>query len=301
MSETVHSTILPVERVPSRIFMAPPKTLDPEEIRAAVKRPAPYILHNKQLITFENLKKEGNAFALLTNPRQTKEEKAARWWHDPDKNRLYVYLLGRCLNKITGSLGLMLDREHDRYYFTTDAPNTERKVRYRPLNMDTSEISVVWQPIQKSRGEPYGYWLHRAVSCRFILVSSRQWLLALRPEFHVTTNGRDDYESSEIGAKVTHKKSHMYNHDLLSEVNFWRAFLSGGQPRIVLRFGQQSLVIGTTLVQTQVSWPGVPDDVSPFKNVIIPENLFSLREVDGLSDDNLEEDWEEEEEADDVF
>jgi hypothetical protein len=301
LAETLHSTVLPVERVPSRVFMAPPKTFDPDEIRAEAKWPAPYILHGKQLITFENLKEEDNAFVSLTNRQQVKEEKATDWWHDPDKNRLYVYLLGRCLNKITGPLGLMLDRKRNRYYFTANAPNTERKVRYRPLNMSTSEINVVWQPIQKSRGEPYGYWLHRAVSFRFLLVSNRQWLLAVRPEFHVTTNGIDDYESSEVGAKVTHKKSHMYNHSLLSEINFWRDFLSGGQPRIVLTFGQQSLVIGTTLVQTQVSWPGVPGDVRPFKNVMIPENLFSFHEVDELFDDELEGDWDEEDEADDVF
>lgn len=299
LTETVHSTVLPVERVPSNVFMAPPETFDHDEIRKKATRSAPYILHNKKLITFEDLTRKDNAFAPITNHLQATRENASSWWRDPDKYRLYVYLLGRCLNKITGARGLMLDRKRNRYYFLADAPNTERKEKYRPLNLGASELSVVWQPIQKSRGEPYGHWLHRAISFRFFHVSDRQWLLALRPEFHVTTNGRDDYESSEVGSKVTRKKCRMYNHNILSELNFWRDFLSGGQPRIVVRFGKQNLVIGTTLLQTEMTWPGVPGDTLPFKNVSIPENLFSFQELDEFTEHEWEDDdWDEEEDTD---
>ena len=155
-------------------------------------------------------------------------------------------------------------------------PGQKRKVRYTPMNMARSEIGVVWQPIRKRTGEPYGYWLHRALSLRFLQINGKQWVLALRPEFHVTSDGKEEYESSEIGAKVTHKKAHMYNQDLLSEVHFWRDFLSGGTPRIVYRCGKQALVIGSTLLQTTVEWPGVPGDHIPFRNVRIPEDLFSF-------------------------
>lgn len=298
-TETVHSTVLPVLQVPRKVFLAPPKTLDPDEIRTEATWNAPYILHNKQLITFEELTAKSNAFASITNPMQAKQEAASDWWQDPDKHRLYVYLLGRCLNKITGSRGLMLDRKHNRYYFLADEPGMERKEKYRPLNMGTSELSVVWQPIQKSRGEPYGYWLHRAISFRFLLVSHRQWLLALRPEFHVTTNGRDDYTASEVGSKVTRKKSRMYNYNILSELNFWRDFLSQGRPRIMMNIGQQHLTIGTTLLQTELTWPGVPDDQRPFKNVAIPEDLFTVHELDEMDEDESDEgDWDDEEDSD---
>jgi hypothetical protein len=299
LTETVHSTVLPVLQVPRHVYLAPPKTFDHEEIRKEAIRRAPYIIHNKQLVTFEDLIGKDNAFSTITNRLQAKREDASDWWRDPDKHRLYVYLLGRCLNKITGARGLMLDRKRDRYYFLADKPNTERKEKYRPLNMGVSELSVVWQPIQKSRGEPYGHWLHRAISFRFMLVSHHQWLIALRPEFHVTTNGRDDYEASEVGSKVTRKKSRMYNYNILSELNFWRDFLSDGRPRIVLSLGEQRLVIGTTLLQTEITWPGVPGDTRPFRNVAIPDNLFSSHELAELEEDeNDEEEWQEEEDFD---
>lgn len=294
--ETLHSTILPVERVPLAVFGAPPKTVDEKAIKAELRTPVPFLLHDKQLFTFESLVRPDNAFSAVTNHRQATRYDATDWWEDPDKKRLYVYLLGRCLNKITGPLGLMLDRKHKRYYFVPESVGAKRTVKYRPLNLQTSEISVVWQPIQKSTGKPYGYWLHRAVSFQFMLVSSRQWLLALRPEFHVTTDGETEFEPSEVGAKVTHKKAKLYNQDLLVEVNFWRDLLARGQPRIVYRFDKQKLVIGTTLVQTEVEWPGVPGDHQPFRNVAIPENLFSLRELDELADDEWDDEDQEFEE-----
>lgn len=294
ITETVHSTVLPVLEAPLRVFSAPPKTFDPAAIRQQALHSAPYILQDKQLITFESLTSPGNAFSSLTNPLQARGESAQEWWRDPDRQRLYVYLLGRCLNKITGAHGLMLDKRRNRYYFLADAPNTERKEKYRPLNMGSSELSVVWQPIQKSRGQPYGYWLHRAVSFRFHLVGGRQWMLSLRPEFHVTTDGRTDYEATEVGAKVTRKKSRMYNYNVLSELNFWRDFIAGGRPRIVMSLGDQQLVIGTTLIQTQITWPGVPGDERPFKNVSIPEDLFSVTELDEYAEEECDEDIAEE-------
>lgn len=299
--ETLHSSVLPVERAPLDVYLAPPKTFDPQEIRSEVTKSAPYIFHNNQLVTFESLTKEDNAFSAVTNWRQATRESARDWWRDPDKQRLYVYLLGRCLNKITGPFGLMLDRKKNRYYFLPTEEGAERKVKYRPLNQSVSEMNVVWQPIQKSRKEPYGYWLHRAISFRFLLVSGKTWLLALRPEFHVTSNGKDAYVASEIGAKVTHKKAKMYNHDLLVEVNFWRDLLANGQPRITYRFNEQTIIIGTKLLQTDLSWPGVPGDRMPFRNVTIPENLFSLHEADELLDEDLteEDEWLDEEEASD--
>jgi len=127
IKETVHSTVLPVEQVPKRVFLAPPKTFDPKEIGTESLRNAPYILHNKKLITFEDMTQERHAFASVISKHQVIEEDAVDWWDDPDKKRLYVYLLGRCLNKITGRLGLMLDKKRKRYYFIASEPNTNQR------------------------------------------------------------------------------------------------------------------------------------------------------------------------------
>src|SRR5204862_356603 len=59
-----------------------------------------------------------------------------------------------------------------------------RTIPYRPLNMASSEIHVVWQPKKKSTGEVRGHWTHRAIGLRFHRVSPDQWVLSMRPEHH---------------------------------------------------------------------------------------------------------------------
>jgi len=41
----------------------------------------------------------------------------------------------------------------------------------------------------------------------------------------------------------------------LSEVNFWRYFLAGGRPQLVLNFGDQSAVIDTRLADFEFGGP----------------------------------------------
>jgi hypothetical protein len=116
-------------------------------------------------------------------------------------------------------------------------------------------------------------------------VATTQWCLSVRPEFRVTKDGYIPIASEKIGAKVTSKKSRMFNYDLLGEVNFWRYFLSEGEPRILLVFGSGSYVaISTTMMQTEVDWPGIPEKYAkPFKNVEYAEDLFSWAKLQELS------------------
>jgi hypothetical protein len=291
VTDTLHSTLLPVHRLPMTVYAAPPSTTDTSEIKKHLLWHAPYILHGGQLFTFEDLRRPKNAFDNIINWRQASKMDAPALWDDPDSYRMYVYLLGRCLNKITGSRGLMLDKKHGRFFFAQEKPGEPKKIRYRPLNMESTELSVVWQPIQKSTGRPYGHWLHRAIRLRFFRIATRSWVLAMRPEFRVTEDGVKEYNASETGAKVTHQKARMYNINLLTEVNFWRHFLSDGAPRIVYCCGRQSLVIGTTLQQATLTWPGVPGDAIAFRNVQIPETLLSLAQSeDAIADEADSED-----------
>jgi len=60
-------------------------------------------------------------------------------------------------------------------------------------------------------------------------------------------------------------------------VNFWRDFLSDGEPRIILRFGKASgIIIPTTLLSSNVQWPGIPEEFAkPFTNIEYEDDLFT--------------------------
>jgi hypothetical protein len=124
----------------------------------------------------------------------------------------------------------------------------------------------------------------------------------------VTKDGLNLLDSKKIGSKVTKNKSRVFNYDLLSEVNFWRNFLSNGEPRIIFSFGKgQRIIVLTKMMQTEIEWSGIPEEYAkPFKNVEYEETLFSwaalarldnedAEEVDGWEDWDTDEDQEEEE------
>ncbi|MEU1721846.1 hypothetical protein [Nonomuraea sp. NPDC005692] len=311
--DTVHSNVLPVTQMPRYVYGAPCAHIRESDVKPVFPSSGvmfPFIVRGSWLWAFQDLRDESGPFAEFVTPSETEQHLSREWWEDPDKLAWYVALLNRSLNKLTGRLGLRWDRAHSRYYFEPEEKGKPRVISYTPLSTSKATRSVVWEPRKKSTGEGYGYWLHRAVSLKFIHAGGSQWGLSIRPELRVTSDGYESLEGKEIGRRVTRKKSRLFNHDLLSEVQFWRDFLGKSSPRILLPFGSegQTLVVGTTMASNEVTWPGIPPehDVS-FKNVEYVDDLLTWFEAsdaealeadeldgdewaqDGLDDDDVEE------------
>jgi hypothetical protein len=287
--EQLHSTVLPVLGYPRYVYAG---TCDLTEREAApqIQRGAtrtamlPFIIRNRQLFTFCNLRLADHPFAKVIEPGSIERHESSDWWGNDDLLRWYVDLLNRSLNKLTGRLGLMLDREHKRYYFGCDGQQS-RSVAYRSLTGRRATRLVAWRPTFKHSGEPRNYWEHMAVGLMFHRVGSRAWVLSIRPERRFTRDGIEAVASRTTGRRATSRKARMYNEGLLTEVNFWREYLSGGRPRIRLDFGDQSLMIATKLLSMSLDWPGVPDDAKPFTHIEYEEDLFTSAELAEFEDE----------------
>jgi len=112
----------------------------------------------------------------------------------------------------------------------------------------------------------------------------------------VTKDGNIPLESEKIGAKVTRKKSRMFNYDLLGEINFWRSFLGNIEPRIIVKLGSSALVISTTLLSGDVDWPGIPEKYAKsFTNIEYAEDLFTWANLQNAleNDDPLNDELDE--------
>jgi len=290
VTEVVHSTLLAVDVMPRFAYAAPCELLEAEvrqRLRPLVDGQVmlPFIVRERKVIAFADLSNPDGPFAdVITAPGAAERHEAVDWWKDPNLTRWYVELLNRALNKLTGRRGLNLDKEHRRYYFE---PNRDahgrpfaRTITYRPLNQAVSEKHVVWQPVSRRTGQPRGPWTHLAVGLRFHRVSPVRWVLSIRPERRFTIDGSTPLVPKGIGRRATRAKARMYNYDLLGEVQFWKEFLSGGDPRIILPFGGQSLVVHAELLTVEVQWPGVPDDAKPFANVTADEDFFTQAAYD---------------------
>jgi len=304
--ETVHSTLLPVLAMPLYVYGIDSGFHDGEETRInqeLSKGPrsdelCPFVIRGDTLYAFNDLRKTDGPFSQIADPRKAKRWESHCWWDDPDRQRWYVDLLNRSLNKLTGRKGLRLDKVHRRYYFQADEKGKELEIAYRPLNQKAlTSRKVVWQPISKSTGLPRPRWNHLAVALRFMRVDQYHWCLSVRPEMRLTKDGIESIESELVGRNVTRIKARMFNYDLLEEINFWRDYLSNGRPRIVLHFGVgQNLVLSTTMMSSAVEWPGIPEEYAKqFRNVEYEEDLFTSAEKAAVFEesDDADEDMDE--------
>lgn len=279
-TDTIYSTLMPVERMVRHVYCADTTARTPKDVPdvQAGRSPlmVPFALRDGRLWAFQDLRDPNNPFLDIIDPGTTTRLEVQELSLDPDSQRLMQQLLNRSLNKLTGRRGLMLDRRHRRYYFLASHAGTSRKEDYQSVTGRKSTLSVVWQPVRKSTNEGRGFWLHRAVSAGFIALDGERWCLAIRPEFHVTKDGLEPYPSDKIGARITRRKARMYNADLLTEIQFWRHYLSEGLPRIVMKFSsKQAIHISSTLMSSTVEWPGIPakHDLA-FTNTEYFDNLF---------------------------
>lgn len=300
--EHILSSLLPVSYLPRAVFAAPCGYGDRQDqvVKQHLNYPKGsdeiirFVIREKTLFSFHDLRDPNGPFAPVINTSQVKKYQAEKFWSTAEGHRRYVTLLNRALYKYTERLGVRFDPTHHRFYFPVLKPGEERSVDYRPLNRQTENRQVAWEEKRKSTGEGKGFWWHLAAGLRFHRTADDQWCLSIRPERHLTKNGEIPLPPEKIGRKVTRLKANMFNDKYLSEVNFWRDFLSRGSPRFVLDFGSQSLAISTEFLAFGVSWPGIPGDEIAFRNQFYEEDLFTLATLGSFKRGEEDLDWDDE-------
>jgi hypothetical protein len=301
VTETIFSTLFEVVKLPTYVYFSYPK-YNPynsptfSELHLQSTLFLPFSFHNGNLLTFQDPSDVNSAFHNLVDLQNVKRESSRQMWNDPVRMIWYIELLNKAFKSFMDRQGLHWDAEHNRYFFAPDIPGEVKDVAYKPLNQNIVSKHVVWRPITKKTGQPKRYWLHRALSTRFFIVSTNQWCISFRPEFRVTTDGVNTLPSEKVGAKITKKKSRMFNYDLLGEVNFWRSYLSNNEPRIIIDFGNSQLIIHTAMLSCEVTWPGIPMKYSKsFSNIEYADDLFTWSKLQQLQEEDIEtEDWDEE-------
>jgi hypothetical protein len=286
ITETLHSTLLGVDQIPRHVFLAPCE-VGPGEVFSRIRFPRdrrvflPFVLRAKKLITFADLTDLNGPFAeLVKDSGGAERHLVSDWLRDEDMTRWLIALFNQAIGRYLGYRGLRYDKDHKRNYFeplrAEDGAPTPREERYRPLNQSSSTRQVAWNPMTKLTGKPKRYWVHLAIGLRFIRAAPNSWALSLRPEHRFTTDGFTPLSPKGIGKKATSRKSRMYNADLLTELVFWRSYLTEDQPRLILDVGGQSLIVDGQFMTAAIQWPGVPNDITPFANVEVPDDLFTM-------------------------
>ena len=296
IKEPLHASLLPLSRLPFAVFSADTqynKSNIQELFDALGTNENQDIIHafelrKNKIYTFHDLRSPNNPFWDTYDLLTVESLKSTDLWKSPDEHRLYVALLNRALRDFLIKKGVKYDREHYRYYFLPDPTKIKRTFEYKSLAGKRTTKSIVNQPVTKKTGQPKSYWVHLAANLSFQHIASRQWVLTIRPERHLTTNGFKPYPHSSIGSKITRIKSTMYNWQYLQEIQLWREFImwrefiTDARPRLILQFGKQSIVIQNDLLKENIKWPGIPEDQKNLVSQEYPEDLFTSSEIDIL-------------------
>ena len=298
--DTLLSSLLVVTELPARVYSATSHVSRAADVVQAIRWTAArgshvaFLTRENRIWTFHNLRRRDGPFTAVIDSGTVEVAGATELWADPDGHRWYVELLNRALSSHLRRSGLGFDSRHRRYFFLPSEDGTDRTIRYTAKAGRQSTRAVV-KEVRRRSGESRGFVRHDAVAFRFDQVADRSWALTIRPEFHLTRDGRDPLDGPLIGRRVTRLKSRIYNAQYLDRIQFWRSFLTADKPRLILPVGGQRVIIDGGFVTCDVRWPGVPDDTVPVHSEPIGDDLLSLLDMeadDGWGDEDDLEAWE---------
>ncbi len=262
-TEAVDLSLLPISELPDTVWRA--KSLFRTTVEVAEHLPTPrrnqvlpFVLINGAVWAFHDLADPKGPFKHSVDPSSAERVDAAQLLKSDDRN-LYIWLLNSALRLALRRRGVRHDRDHDRYYFLADHETITRRVAAKTkTGRNQSAKKVVRQEGDRS-GNPREVWWHLAAQLRFEEFAPGAWGLTIRPEFHLTKDGKEPLDPRRVGRKVTRRKSRMYNEGYFDAVHFFRYFLLDGKTKVVFHVGRQAITIDGDFPGVDASWPHIDD------------------------------------------
>ena len=227
---------------------------------AAVKgeQALPFVLLKSEIWAFHNLADARGPFKQVVDPKTAQQLHAVSVLKSDDRN-IYAWLLNGALRQSLIRRGVRFDRAHNRYYFLPDHETITRREQARTKTGRAQSAKKVVRQDGAGTDHPRDIWWHLAAQLRFEQFTANSWGLTIRPEFHLTKDGRDPLEPWRVGRMVTKRKSRMYNEGYFDAVHFFRYFLLDGKARFTLKVGRQAIVVDGDFPSVNAKWPQITD------------------------------------------
>jgi hypothetical protein len=218
----------------------------------------PFVLLGGKVWAFHDLAEKKGPFKQTVDPSTTARFDAVHILRSDDRN-IYVWLLNAALRQVLLRRGVRHDKEHDRYYFLADHETLTRRVEAKTKTGRRQSAKKVVRQEGEATGNPRDVWWHLAAQLRFEEFSPGAWGLTIRPEFHLTKDGREPLDPRRVGRKITARKSRMYNEGYFDAVHFFRYYLLDGNSRLLLRLGEQTIRIEGDFPAVDATWAQIDD------------------------------------------
>ncbi|MFF3372292.1 hypothetical protein ACFYXF_04955 [Streptomyces sp. NPDC002680] len=263
-TDSVDLSVLFVSELPGSVWKAESRFRTSMEVIERLPRPMrgqvlPFVLVNGQVWAFHDLADTRGPFKQVVKPEDAQCLDAAELLASQDRN-IYVWLLNSALRLALRKRGIQYDRDHGRYYFLADHETVTRRVEAKTKTGRNQSAKKVVRQEGELVGNPRDVWWHLAAQLRFEEFATGMWGLTVRPEFHLTKDGKVPLDPRRVGRKVTKRKSRMYNEGYFDAVHFFRYFLLDGRARVVFEVGQQNIAIDGDFPQVDAKWPLIDDN-----------------------------------------
>lgn len=293
--ELVDLSLLPVVDLPGHVWRARARYRTTDEIAAHLPRPKgmqvlPFVVNSGRVWAFHDLTQPKGPFHQVVDLTADVERVEAVSMLSSESRSIYVWLLNAALREALRRRGVRHDKRHDRYYFLADHETIARRVAAKTkTGRNQTAKNVVRREGERSEN-PRDVWWHLAAQLRFEEFGVGAWGLTIRPEFHLTSDGREPLDPRRVGRKVTKRKSRMYNEGYFDAVHFFRYFLLDGEARLTLRVGQQTISVGGDFPAIEATWPEIGDRrFDPLRMLDSDDEDDVLDAVAGTVD--LEDEW----------
>lgn len=274
--EQLVSNLLPIVKLPSRLYLAETPFRKPTEVNEALRGSnlsLEYVLKNERILTVRDLT---DPTYLAFCDLGTVEDFAVSEWADSanaDTQRDFVNLLNRCLHQRLrgGAARLRFDRGTMSYYFPSNARNQPYSYEYKSQK-NTTTREVVKRLENKKERHTMGF-RHSAVRTQFHRFG-KQWYVELTPTYFFTQpDGMTQSRFHEDWLKRI--KEFEKNSAVLGQVVMWEHLLLEEDlfaPYPFLAFGPL-LSFSSDRGIDDSAWTASEDSVSA---PTMSDNLFSL-------------------------
>lgn len=249
--ERLVSNLLPVTKLPPRLYLAETEFKTPKDLGAALKAVdlrLDFVLKNNRILSFTDLNQP--QFWSFCD-RGTIEDFPITEWSlalEPDKNRDFVALLNQCLRQVlyTSNGHIRFEKLLGLYFFPSNKSNKPYEFGYTSLKKATSR-EVVTELVNKKEKHVMGY-RHSAMFARFFQYD-KQWYLEIMPTYLFTQpNGMTT--SRFHSDWLTGIKKLERNNAILGQLVMWEELLAN--PDDLLSEGNQPMEFGRLMsFQTQ--------------------------------------------------
>lgn len=250
--ETLHSNMLPVEKLPSLVWTAITDELTPGESDYVF---APW---GSGVVTLSDLSRADDATINSLNLQVISSRPTRDWLMHKDRNLLIMQLLNDEIRALTRRIGLLEEPRKLKFYYQCNEESRTETWKTRSGRLSTLTVA---QRMWAQQLKKYIYW-HIAVTARFARFGERIFL-RLSPTIQLTENGSEAIFGPKEGRIITRLTYNRYNSSYLNSLLFWAYKFSEGKQSIELSNGAVNVAasLASTVINTGIVYDRPTSDI----------------------------------------